>query len=173
MESRRETCCSNLDEVTHASKIHISRVNLCPRCCYWAHRGRQPLLVGAAGEGSCCPSLQAAPAHHLPAALALQGGSQQEGNAEARGYPRGGGAVAGVTGQPRAALPPAQRDLKASRLVSPQEPSEECARKSTTSPRTRITSRTRPSISSVSPLLRAAPEPRPQQPPSSPQLAGG
>lgn len=120
--------------------------------CWWV------LLVGGGAALRC----------RLPL-----GGLEQGGDTEAHGYPRGRGAVVGVTGHPRAAPPPAQRDLKASWLVSPQEPSEECARKSTTSPRTRITSRTRPSISSVSPPLCAAPEPRPQQPPSSPQLAAG
>lgn len=66
--------------------------------------------------------------------------------------------------RPRAAHPaallPAQRGLRVSWLVSSQEPSEECARKSTTSPRMRITSKTRPSISSVSLLSRSVTEPR-------------
>jgi len=70
------------------------------------------------------------------------------------------------------ALPPAQRGLRLAWLVSPQEPSEECARKSTTSPRMRITSKTRPSISSVSLLSHACrsrvcspgPPPRPPAP---------
>lgn len=120
--------------------------------CWWV------LLVGGGAALRC----------RLPL-----GGLEQGGDTEAHGYPRGRGAVVGVTGHPRAAPPPAQRDLKASWLVSPQEPSEECARKSTTSPRTRITSRTRPSISSVSPPLCAAPEPRPQQPPAGSRPRGG
>lgn len=64
--------------------------------------------------------------------------------------------------QPRAACPavllPVQRGLKVSWLVSPQEPSEECARKSTTSLRMQITSKTRLSISSVSLLSHGAVE---------------
>lgn len=113
--------------------------------CWWV------LLVGGGAALRCTLPL---------------GGLQRGGDTKTHGYPRGRGAVVGVTGHPCAAPPPAQRDLKASWLVSPQEPSEECARKSTTSPRTQITSRTRPSISSVSPPLRAAPIP--SSPPAAP-----
>lgn len=57
-------------------------------------------------------------------------------------------------------------------VLSPQEPSEECARKSTTSLRMQTTSRTRPSISSVS-LLPCATSPGPPHPAGHPNLSPG